>query len=106
MKEVFGNSSLLIKVQKEGTLADILTEISRKHGEAFQRKTGRNLNKALKDRFNLFLNGKRIKLPEDLGLQLEDEDEVVILQPVGGGHQLTYFTPFSPSPFLVSNREF
>jgi len=89
LKEVFGSGSLLIEVEKEGTLADILTEISHKHGEAFQRKTGRNLNQALKDRFNLFLNGKRIKLPEDLNLQLKDKDEIVILQPVGGGCQLT-----------------
>jgi len=86
LKEVFGSGSLLIEIQKEeGTLADILTELSHKHGEAFQRKTGRNLNQALRDRFNLFLNGKRIKLPEDLNLQLKDKDEIVILQPVGGG---------------------
>ncbi len=89
LKEVFGSGSLLIEIQKEGTLEDILTELSHKHGEAFQRKTGRNLNQALKDRFNLFLNGKRIELPEDSSLQLKDGDEIVILQPVGGGCQLT-----------------
>jgi len=85
LKEVFGSGSLLIEIEKEGTLADILTELGHEHGEAFQRKTGRNLNQALRDRFNLFLNGKRIKLPEDLNLQLKDKDEIVILQPVGGG---------------------
>jgi len=85
LKEVFGSGSLLIEVEEEGTLGDILTELSHKHGEAFQRKTGRDLNQALRDRFNLFLNGKRIKLPEDLNFQLKDKDEIVILQPVGGG---------------------
>jgi len=85
LKEVFGSGSLLIEVEEEGTLGDILTELSHNHGEAFQRKTGRDLNQALGDRFNLFLNGKRIRLPEDLNIQLKDKDEIVILQPVGGG---------------------
>jgi molybdopterin converting factor small subunit len=98
LKEVFGSGSLSIEIQEKGTLADMLTELSHKHGEDFQRKTGRNFNQALKDRFNLFLNGKRIKLPEDLNLQLKDQDEIVILQPVGGGAVFSESPPFIAFP--------
>ncbi len=60
-------------------------KLSHKHGEAFQRKTGRNLNQALRDRFNIFLKGKIVEFPANSNLKLKDEDDIVILQPVGRG---------------------
>lgn len=85
LREVFGSTSVVVEIADEGILADLITKLAEEYGTAFQLKTGRNLAHALKDRFNLFLNKQIIKLPEDLKLQLKNNDEVVILQPVGGG---------------------
>jgi len=85
LREVFGASSASIRIEEHATLADLIAELSMNYGEAFKEKTGRILTDALSTRFNLFLNGKKVELPRDWRLQLGDEDELVILQPVGGG---------------------
>ena len=85
LREVFGSSSILVEIKEEGILADLITELEKEYGNSFQQKTGRNLAQALKDRFELFLNRQKIRFPEDSKLRLSNNDEIVILQPVGGG---------------------
>ena len=85
LREVFESSSIVVEIAEEGILADLITELEKKYGNAFLLKTGRTLAQVLKDRFDLFLNRQRIRLPEDSRLQLKNNDEIVILQPVGGG---------------------
>jgi len=85
LKEVFGSGSVPIGIGGEAVLADLIAQLNIEYGKAFQARTGRSLTRALRDRFNIFVNGNIVKLPEGLSLQLEDKDEVIILQPVGGG---------------------
>ena len=85
LQEVFGSSSIVVEIAEEGILADLIAKLEKEYGNAFLQKTGRNLAQELKERFNLFLNRQKIRLPEDSGLQLKNNDEIAILQPVGGG---------------------
>ena len=85
LKEVFGSGSVPIGIGGEAVLAHLIAQLNIEYGKAFQARTERSLTRALRDRFNIFVNGNIVKLPEGLSLQLEDKDEVIILQPVGGG---------------------
>lgn len=85
LKEVVGSGLVLMEIGEEGTLLDALNELSERYGAIFREKTGRSLKQALEKRFNLFVNGKVISLPGDANLKLKGNDEIVILQPVGGG---------------------
>lgn len=85
LREVFGSGSLLMDIDRGETLLDVLNRLSEKYSATFQEKTGKNLDRALKNRFHIFVTGKSIKLPKDLGYKLEDNDEIVILEPLGGG---------------------
>ena len=85
LRRVVGSSSFSIKLEEGATLQDFMNEFSTKYGEAFQERTKRDLNHALKRRFNIFVNRQSTRLPEHLNLELKNDDEIVILQPVGGG---------------------
>lgn len=85
LKEVVGNSLLMLEVKEGGKLQDVLIQLNQKYGAAFQRETGKTLDYALERRLNVFLNGKSTKLPDDSNLKLKNNDEIVILEPVGGG---------------------
>lgn len=85
LRRVVGSNSISIELEKGATLQDFINEFSAKYGEAFQEHTKRDLNHALKRRFNIFVNRQSIRLAEHLNLELKDDDEIVILQPVGGG---------------------
>jgi len=85
LRQVVGSGLVLMEIGEEGTLLDALKELSKRYGTIFREKTGRSLNQALKKRFNIFVNSKSINLPRDANLKLKDNDEIVILQPVGGG---------------------
>ncbi len=85
LREVFGSGSVQIEIEDGETVADPIAQLSSRYEKAFQEKTSRGLAQALRERFNLFLTRRIVKMPEDLGLKLKDGDEVIILQPVGGG---------------------
>ena len=85
LKEVFGSGSVQIEIEDGATVADLISGLSRRYGKSFEEKTSRSLGQALRERLNLFLNGRIVKMPENLNLKLEDGDEVIVLQPVGGG---------------------
>ena len=76
---------IVVEISGEGTVASLIAELEGQYGDSFRLKTGRKLAQALKDRFNLFLNRKIIRIPEDSRLKLKNNDEIMILQPVGGG---------------------
>lgn len=85
LREIFGSSSIVVEIAEKGILADLITELEKEYGNIFLLKTGRNLAQDLKDHFDLFLNRQRIRLPDDSKLRLKNNDEIVILRPVGGG---------------------
>ena len=85
LREAFGSGSILMDVNRGETLLDVLNTLSERYSAAFRVKTGKNLDQVLKTRFHIFVTGKSIKLPEDLRHELRDNDEIVILEPLGGG---------------------
>jgi len=85
LREAFGSGSILMDINRGETLLDVLNKLSGKYGAAFRDKTGKNLDQALKSHFHIFVTGKSIKLPRDLKHELKDNDEIVILEPLGGG---------------------
>jgi len=103
LREAFGSSSIVVEIAEEGILADLITELEKEYGDAFRLKTGRNLTQDLKDRFDLFLNKQRIRLPEDSRLQLKNNDEIVILQPVGGGSGNLLFGELLPFTLVFNS---
>jgi len=64
---------------------DALNILIGRFGDDFKKETGRNLMEALQSYFNVFLNGKHLDLPLKLMHGLRDEDQLIILRPVGGG---------------------
>ena len=79
---------LHIEVKEGSTIQDFLMKLNRKYGATFRQEAKQDLMEALKGGFggfNVFLNGKNLQLPDNSNLKLRDEDEIVILQPIGGG---------------------
>lgn len=85
LREAFGSGSILMDINRGETLLDVLNRLSERYSAAFLGKTGKNLDQALKNHFYIFITGKSIKLPEDLKHELKENDEIVILEPLGGG---------------------
>ena len=85
LREVFRFNSIVVEIAEKGTLADLIAELEKEYGNAFLVKTGRTLTQDLEERFELFLNKQKIRLPADSILKLKKDDEIVNLQPVGGG---------------------
>ena len=85
LREVIGKRSLILELQEGSVLKGFLIELDRRYGKRFHQERGRGLFEALTQRFNVFLNNKALSFPEDLGKELRDGDEVVILQPSSGG---------------------
>jgi MoaD family protein len=84
LREVFGAKSIEIDIPKFGSLDDVIDELEKNYGNIFQKKTGRKLSIALKNRFEIYLNGKRIR-HKDSTLKLKKNTEIIFLNPVAGG---------------------
>lgn len=85
LRKVIGKNVLSLEVTDGSTVHNVLKEIDAKYGEAFIRETEKGLIEAIIEYYNVFLNGKGIDFSKDLNLRLNDGDEIVIVQPVGGG---------------------
>ena len=83
--EVFGNGSINLELDDGARLSDVLNELNRKFGEKFKKRTGRKLEEAFENLFNVFLNGTTLRLPAEIERELKEADELVILRPVSGG---------------------
>lgn len=85
LREAFGSGSILMDINRGETLLDVLNTLSERYSAAFREKTGKDLDQALKKCFHIFITGKSIKVPRDLKHELKDNDEIVIIEPLGGG---------------------
>ena len=66
------------------TVKDVLGELVKRHGEAFENYVYDEKGR-LGEHLQLLVNGKRASLLEDLETQLKEGDRVAIVPPVGGG---------------------
>ena len=83
--EVFGKGLIELEVKEDATVKDVLGILNERYGATFKEKTGRTLEEALKNVFNLFLNGAYLDLSFEMKRKLKDGDELIILRPVSGG---------------------
>jgi len=83
--EVFGKGLIELNLNDGATVKDALDKLNKRFGARFKEKTGKKLEEALKNIFNVFLNGKYLDIPSDLGHKLKDGDKLLILRPIGGG---------------------
>jgi len=83
--EVFGKGLMQLDLDHGATLGDAIKELDRMFGVEFEKKTGNRLERALETTFILFLNGTRRYVPSDLGQELKEGDELILLRPVSGG---------------------
>lgn len=85
LKEITGRRLIQLDLKEESTVNDAVKKLEERFGREFKEKTGYSLRESLEKRFNMFLNGKILKLPGDYEFQLKEGDELVIVRPVGGG---------------------
>ncbi len=85
IKKATGKNQVEIELASNSSLQNLLKELDTRYGEDFKKETGKAMFKTIINNFNVFLNGKKLKLPKDSNVKLNDKDEVVLLQPVGGG---------------------
>jgi molybdopterin converting factor small subunit len=83
--EVFGSGSITLELKNNATVTDVINELEYRFGQLFTEKTGKKLKEAFESYFNLFFNGVRIDLPADIDHKLNNNDELIIVRPVGGG---------------------
>jgi molybdopterin converting factor small subunit len=84
LREVFGAKSVEIDIPELGILDDVINELEKKYGTIFKKETGRNLSIALKNRFEIYLDGKRIR-HKDSRIKLKKDTKIIFLNPVAGG---------------------
>lgn len=83
---IFGKGKVSLEFQgDEVKVIDVLSKLEDEYGKIFESVSGRNLMKSFGTYFNLFLNGVHISLPRQMGMQLRDSDNLVILRPISGG---------------------
>jgi len=82
---VIGKPDLVTEIDDASTLQDLISVLAKSFGEEFKRETGSDLKRSLGHDFNVYLKGKLIYPAEYAKTILQDEDEVVIMQPIGGG---------------------
>lgn len=85
LRKVMGKESFHMDLREGATLEDLIEELSKIHGEAFRREVGRDMMESLKKGFNIFVNGKIRDAFKEKDLGLKDGDEILIVQPIGGG---------------------
>ncbi|MEM2874730.1 MAG: ubiquitin-like small modifier protein 1 [Candidatus Hadarchaeales archaeon] len=67
------------------SLASLLEELVSRFGERMEAELYQPGKKELRPTINILLNGKALKLPDDLGIRIDDGDELAIFPPVAGG---------------------
>ena len=85
LREVAGQRRISLNLKEESTVNDVVNLLEERFGIQFRQETGEALRDTLEERFNVFLNGKILKLPDNYDTRLKGGDEIVIVMPVGGG---------------------
>lgn len=84
LRKAIGKGSVDLEVDSGATLDDVLKKMDEKYGMDIKGETGKGLKEILKQ-FNVFVDGKNTRLPDDLAHKLRNDSEILIVRPVGGG---------------------
>jgi MoaD family protein len=85
LRRVIGKMHLVVEMGDDSTLEDLLTLLSEKYGEEFERENKRPLKDSFRRDFNVYLKGNLVHPSDYPRAKLRDQDEVAIVPPVGGG---------------------
>ena len=85
LRRVIGQMHSVVEMIDNSTLEDLLTLLSERYGEEFERENKRTLKDSFRRDFNVYLKGKQVHPSDYSRTKLQDQDEVAIVPPVGGG---------------------
>ena len=84
IKDVLGSHKLEIELQPQASLFELLAQLTRRFGSAFDRQIRDQLTGEIVP-FLLLINGKTFRSTVDLPTLLHDGDTVTIMLPFDGG---------------------
>lgn len=85
LRKIVGKKSFYMDLRDGSTLRELIKELSRRYGEAFKEEMSRDMEESLTRLFNILVNGKSRNPSREGDLRLRNGDEILIVQPVGGG---------------------
>ena len=85
LRKVVGEGTFYMELEDNSTLEALVKELAMIYGEAFKEEVGKDMAEALKRYFNIFVNGRIRDISKGKDFELKEGDEVLIVQPVGGG---------------------
>lgn len=85
LRGVIGKPELVMEIDDGSTIEDLFSFLIERSGEEFERETGSDLKGSLGRNFNVYLGGRLVYPAEYPQTKLQDEDEVIIMRPIGGG---------------------
>ena len=84
LEEYFGKGVISLSVDESSTIKDLFEHLNIRFGNVFKKKVLENPN-SLNKYILIGLNGKDIKLFQDLKTPLHDGDEISFLPAIAGG---------------------
>jgi MoaD family protein len=84
IREITGTREEVIEIENGSTIEDILKNLSKKYGKAFNRmiRSGRDIRGL---QIIYFIDGKNIANLDGFKTAVQNESELVIIPPVAGG---------------------
>ena len=83
--KIFGQRCFEVSLDEGSTVGDFLTELADTWGDGLANRLFEPDRSKLLPHIGLMVNGRSIRLLQNMETVLHDEDEILILPPVGGG---------------------
>ena len=85
LREIIGGS-FTFYLDSGSTIGDLIKRLDEKYGPVYMKEVGETLGDSIMKSYNMSVNGGKIIRPsEHVNRRLNDNDELVFLQWVGGG---------------------
>ena len=85
LRKTIGKPEIDIDIDENSSLKDLISWLTKRYSEKFQREGGNNLGEELNRNLNIYLKGRLIYPSKYSATKLQDKDEITIMRPVGGG---------------------
>lgn len=85
LRKAIGRSEMVVDIDENSNLNDLISWLTKRYSDKFQRETGNKLEEKINRNLNIYIKGRLIYPSKYSTTKLQDEDEVTIMRPVGGG---------------------
>jgi len=85
LRRVIGKMLSIVEMSDNSTLEDLLALLSERYGREFERENRSTLKDSFRRDYNVYLKGRLVYPSDYPKTKLQDQDEVAIVRPVGGG---------------------